>query len=234
MPALRKKTGILIASALATICLMVIFTRVPPQASPAAATLARSVQSLRLAQTEKFQSDLRFAESNAEAAQLLGDNFRLGRIAGAEPVVELNVREGGVIELLLDEKDRDGHRLRAIFLPQVGEPIGSEPVQWQCYSANWKNVAGMGSGCRFDATAWELERRLVRRLRAAITQSEQEAEGARARHESEQANADFERQRAQLARESERSREEEEKQLARIERETEWARVEYERKRQIP
>lgn len=228
---MRRKIGILLAAALATICLMVVFLRPTPRVGTAGTTLAASIQIIRVAQTELFQADLRFAESNVEAAQLVGGSVKFGRIQGAEPSVELNVREGGVIEILLDEKDKDGRRLRAIFLPRVAEPIGSEPLQWQCYSANWENVTGMGIGCRFDKTAWEMERQHVARLRAAIAQTEQDAERSRAKHESEQASADFERQRSQLERESERAREEEEKQIARLERETERARIEYERQK---
>ena len=218
--------------ALATICLGLVFTHSTPRVNTAAATLARSTQILRIAQTEKFQSDLRFAESNGEAAQLVGGSVTLGRIEGAEPVVELNVREGGVIELLLDAKDQDGRRLRAIFLPLLTEPIGNLPIQWQCYSANWENMAAVGADCRFDKKAWELERQHVARLHAAIAQTELDAERSREKYASDQARADFERQRAQLARESERVREEEQRQLARIERETERARIEYERQRQ--
>ncbi len=227
----RNKIGILIAAALATIFVAVFFSRSSPHVNTASAILTGSLQSLRIAQTEKFQSDLRFAESNTEATELVGGSVRLGRIQGAEPVTEMNVREGGVIELLLDDKDKAGQRLRAIFLPQLAEPIGNPPIQWQCYSANWQYVTVLGNGCRFDETAGEIERQHVTRLRAASTQMERDAEHARARHESEKASADFERQRAQLARESERAREEEERQLARIERETERARIEYERQR---
>lgn len=226
-----KKIGVHIAAALATIFLMVVFMSATQPAYTAAPALARSIQSLRLAQTEMYQSELRFAESNVEAAQLFGGYIKLGRIEGAQPVVEMNVREGGVIELLLDEKDRDGRRLRAIYLPLVAEPIGTPPIQWQCYSANWERVAGLGSGCRFDTTAWEMERQHVARLRASAAQIEQDAERSREKYESERARADFDRQRAQLERESERAREEEERQLARIERETERARIEYERQR---
>ncbi|MEO8101128.1 MAG: hypothetical protein ABI790_01290 [Betaproteobacteria bacterium] len=227
------KIGILVASALATIYLVMFVMRGAPRAEIATPALVRAVQVLKIAQTEKFQSDLHFAESNAEALQLVGGSVRLGRIDGASQVAELNVREGGVIELLLDEKAKDG-RVRAIFLPVTGETIGSEPLQWQCLSANWESVAGAGLGCRFDPAAWDLERRHVAKLRAAKANSEQDAENARTKRESEQANADFERQRAQLARESERAREEEERQLARIVRETEQARIEYERRRQLP
>jgi hypothetical protein len=231
---LRNKLGILVAATIATIWLGMVFTRTTPRANNAAATLAWSTRILRVAQTEKFQTDLRFAESNAEAAQLVGSSVKLGRIEGAEPVMELNVREGGVIELLLDEKDKDGSRLRAIFLPLMAEGVGNPPVQWQCYSANWENMAALGNDCRFDKTAWALERQHVARLHAAITQLEREAERSRENRESDQARADFERQRAQLARESERTREEEQRQLARIERETERVRLEYERRRQNP
>ena len=232
---MHKKIAILVASALVTMYLALALMRPSARvSSTAASTLMRSIQTLRLAQTEKFQSDLRFAETNAEAVQLVGGYVKLGRIEGADPVFEMNVRDGGVIELLLDEKDPDGGRLRVIYVPLLAEPIGSSPVQWQCYSANWEAVAGMGIDCRFDKTAWTLERRHVARLHAATAQIEQEAEQARVKHESERANADFERQRAQLARESERAREEEERQLARIERETERARIEYERRRQTP
>lgn len=229
---MRTKIGILIASAAATIYLALFLARSTPMTSHPAATLVRSIQILRIAQSERFQSDLRFAESNAEAAQMVGDQVKFGRIEGAGPVMELNVRAGGVIELLLDDKDRDGRRQRAIFLPMMADPIGSQTVQWQCYSANWENVAQAGFGCAFNKTAWELERQHVARLRAAVAQQEKELERSRAQRESEQARADFDRQRAELARESERAREEEEKQLARIERETERARVEYERRRQ--
>ncbi|MBL0123887.1 MAG: hypothetical protein IPP88_14560 [Betaproteobacteria bacterium] len=229
---MRNKIGILIAAALVTIFVAVFFSRSAPQVNTASANLMGSLRHLRTAQTERFQSDLRFAESNAEAAELVGGTVKLGRIQGAEPVTELNVREGGVIELLLDDKDKSGQRLRAIFLPQLAEPIGNLPIQWQCYSANWQYVTVLGNGCRHDETAGDIERKHVARLRAAGAQMERDAELTRAKYESEKAAADFERQRAQLARESERAREEEERQLARIERETERARIEYERHRQ--
>jgi len=230
----RNNLGILIAAALASIFVGLLFTRATPRVNTAATMLARSTQALRIAQTEMFQSDLRFAESNAEAAQLTGGSVTLGRIEGAGPVVELNVREGGVIELLSDDKDKAGQRLRAIFLPLLAEPTGNSPVRWQCYSANWDNVAALGSDCRFDKAAWELERAHVARLRAALAQAEQDAERSRETAESDRARIDFERQRAQLARESERAREEEQRQLDRIERATERARLAYERRRQIP
>jgi hypothetical protein len=226
-----NKIGILIAAALGTIFLAVFFSRTPSRVNLSPSVLAGSIQSLKVAQTEKFQSDLRFAESNAEATQLVGGAVKLGRIDGAGPVTELNVRDGGVIELLLDDKDTDGQRLRAIFLPQLAEPNGNPMIQWQCYSANWQYVAVAGSDCQFDKRAWEIERGHVSRLRARNAQLERDAEHSRAKFESDQASADFERQRAQLARESERAREEEERQLAQIERETERARVEYERQR---
>jgi hypothetical protein len=90
-------------------------------------------------------------------------------------VVELNVREGGVIELLSDVKDKAGQRLRVIFLPLLVEPTGHSPVRWQCYSANGDSVAALGSDCRIDTSAWELERAHVARLRAALAQTEKDA-----------------------------------------------------------
>ena len=231
---MHKKVTILVAAALGTAFLAWLLMSSSHQVNFASPTLMRSTQALKLAQTEKFQSDLRFAESNSAAMLLVGGSVKLGRIEGAEPVVELNVRDGGVIELLLDEKDKSGQRLRAIFLPLLAEPFGQSPVQWQCYSANWDGVEAMGHDCRFDKTAWEREREHVARLHAATAQMEQDAERSRANFESDHADADFERQRAQLARESERAREEEERQLARLERETERARIEYERRRQSP
>ncbi len=229
-----RKIVILVASALATIYLLVFLMRVAPPSHNKAVVLVRSIQVLKVAQTEKYQSDLRFAESNAEATQLVGSQIKLGRIDDAGQVVEMNVGEGGVIELLLSERDREGRRLRAIYMPVMSEPVAGGPFQWQCLSANWEGVSGIGSDCRFDRMAWEQERAHVARLRSTNEKMEQDAERLRARRESEQAHADFERQRAQLARESERAREEEERQLARLERETERARIEYERKRQVP
>lgn len=232
MSNLRSNIGILIAVALATIFLAIFFLRASPRISVPPPALAHSIQTLRLVQSEKFQSDLRFAESNAEAALLVGGMVKLGRIEGAEPIVELNVREGGVIELLLDANAKEGQRRRVIYLPQIDEPLGVAQIQWQCYSANWPHVSELAGNCLFDKNAGEFERRHVTRLHDAIAKSEQEAERQRANYEAEKANADFERQRAQLSRESERARQEEERQRARLEREVERARIEYERQRQ--
>lgn len=228
---LRNLIGILVAAAVLTAYAVLVLTRAPPPLGHVAATLLASTQLLKVAQTEKFQTDLQFAESNAEAARLVGNQIKLGRIEGADPVVELNVREGGVIEYLLDKKDNDGKPLRVIYLPQVGDPVGSQAIDWQCYSANWSGVTKLASHCRFDTTAWEMERRHVAGLRAAAGKSGRDAERSLAKFDADHARDDFERQSAQLQRESERAREDEEKQLARIERETERARIEYERQK---
>jgi hypothetical protein len=232
---LRNKIGVVLAVALATVWLAVFLARPLPRMSYSTPSLTRSSQILKVAQTEKFQTDLRFAETNAEAAQLVGNDIKLGRVNDGGPVVEMNVREGGVIEFLLNDRDRGGQPLRAIFLPMMVDPHTSTPFQWQCFSANWEKVAELDSDCRYDPSAWELERQHVMRLRAAAQKMELEWERSREKSQSEQAAADFDRQRAQLARESERAREEEQRELARIERETERARIEYERqKRHLP
>ena len=223
--------GIFVAAALLSAYAMLGLMRATSPAPGVVMTLTEATQILKVAQTEKFQTDLQFAESNADAARLVGNLVRLGRIENADPVVELNVRAGGIIEHLLDKKDSGGNPLRVINIPEVGDPVGSQLIVWQCYSANWSGVNTIGSQCRYDASAAEIEQRHVARLRAAAARTEKDAELSRAKYESDRVRGDFERQRAELERESERARDEEEKQLARIERETERAQIEYERQK---
>ena len=228
---LRNMIGIFVAAALLSAYAMLGLMRATSPAPSVVMTLAEATQMLKVAQTEKFQTDLQFAESNADAARLVGNLVRLGRIENADPVFEVNVRAGGIIEYLLDKKDSGGNPLRVIYIPEVGDPVGSQPIVWRCYSPNWSGVKTIGSQCRYDASAAEIEQRHVLSLRAAAARTEQDAEVSRAKYESDRVRGDFERQRAELERESERARDEEERQLARIERETERARIEYERQK---
>lgn len=227
---LRSLIGIVVAAALMTAYAAVLLGRGVAVKNPGA-TLAGATQLLRIAQTEKFQSEMKFAESNEEAARLVGSQVKLGRIDASDQVIELNVREGGVIEYLLDRKDGDGKPLRVIYLPQVGDSIGSAPVSWHCYSANWRGVSRIGSNCSYDITAWEKERRHVAALRASWAKLESDAEESRHQRETARAQSEFERDRARSLREAERAREDEERQLAVLERETERMRIESERQK---
>ncbi|MEP7156040.1 MAG: hypothetical protein ABI905_09715 [Betaproteobacteria bacterium] len=227
---LRNLIGILVAAALITAYATILLNRNLQPPNPGA-TLAGATQMLKIAQTEKYQAELKFAESNAEAARLVGNQVKLGRIAGAGDVVELNVREGGVIEYLLDKKDGDGKPLRVIHLPQVGEPAGSTPISWKCYSANWRGVSREWSNCIYDVGAWDRERRHVAALRMDTAKRESDAEESQRWRESENAQRDFERDRARGLREAERTREDEERQVAAIEREAERLRLESERQK---
>jgi hypothetical protein len=202
---LGKNIGIVAAVLVAAVAALILSSG-QPRVGNAAEALARSIQTLKVIQTEMYQSELRFVQTNAEAAPMLGGTARLGRIEGAEPVTELNLREGGVIEFLLDQKDKDGQRLRVIMLPRIPDGMGN--MQWQCVSANWKYAAGMGAGCRFDSAAGQIERDHLTALRAAAAKVEKDAEAVRAKHAAEQANVHVERERERSLREAERSREE--------------------------
>ena len=231
---LRNLIGIVVAAALLTVYAAIVLTRAAGVSRNPGNTLAGATQMLKIAQTEKFQSEMKFAESNVEAQRLVGNQVKLGRIDNADHVAELNVREGGVIEYLMDRKDDAGKPLRVIFLPIVGEPPGSVPLSWQCYSANWRG-ASLSSpawqNCHYDTTAWEKERRHVAALKVAAEKFEREAIESRGKHEAERAQSAFEQDRARSLRDAERAREEEERQAAALERETERARIDSERQR---
>ena len=200
-----KNIGI-IAFIVVVVIAALVFSSGQPRVGNAAEALARPIQTLKVIQAEMYQSELRFVQTNAEAAPMLGGYARLGRIDDAAPVTEMNLREGGVIELLLDAKDKQGQRLRVIMLPQI--PGGMGAMQWQCVSANWKYAAGMGVGCRFDPAAAQIEQDHLAALRAAAAKVEQDAENVRAKRAAEQANIYIDRERERSAREAERSREE--------------------------
>lgn len=202
-----KNIGIIVVVIMAGIFALVAFTG-QPRVGNAPEALARTIQMLKVVQTEMYMSELRFAESNAQVAPMLGGAGRLGRVDGAGPVVEVNVRAGGVIEFLLSAKDKEGKQLRAIFLPRPQQYAGGSPIQWECYSANWQYVPGLGAGCRFDKTAEDIEKQHVAQLHAVEAKVAKDAEDARAKELAEQANRFIERQREQNARESERSRDE--------------------------
>ena len=228
---LRNLIGIVVAAALMTGYALIVLTRASSGSRNPANTLIGATQLLKVAQAEKFQTDLKFAESNAEAASLVGNQVKLGRIDGADQVIELNVREGGVIEYLLDKKDGDGKPMRVIYLPQVGDPVGSVPLSWQCYSANWRGVSQFWRNCSYDTTAWDKERRHVASLKANAEKYERDADENRRKLEAERARSEFEQDHARRLQEGERAREDEEKQLAAMERETERMRIEIERRK---
>jgi hypothetical protein len=202
---LGKNIGIIVVIVVAAIAALILSSG-QPRVGSAPEALARSIQTLKVIQTEMYQSELRFVQTNAEAVPMLGGAARLGRIEGAGPVTEMNLREGGVIEFLLDRKDKDGQRLRVIMLPQIPDGMGN--MQWQCVSANWKYAAGMGTGCRFDPAAGQIERDHLAALRATAAKVEKDAEDARAKQAAEQANVHVERERERSVREAERNREE--------------------------
>ncbi len=229
---LRNLIGTLIGAAVLTAAATLMLTGVGrPVGGGTVVTLASATQTLKVAQTEKFQSDMKFAESNAEAAAMVGKQVKLGRIDGADRVLELNVRPGGVIEYLLDKKGDDGNPQRVIYLPQVGDPIGSQRLEWRCYSGNWSGVGMVWSNCTYDRAAWDMERRHVANLRAFAEKSEGDIEKSRAKYESDRARDDFERDRARRLSEADRQREDEERETARLEREVERARIENERQK---
>ncbi|MEQ1517394.1 MAG: hypothetical protein ABL931_12995 [Usitatibacteraceae bacterium] len=179
-----------------------------PRVGNAPVALARTIQTLKIVQTEMYQSELKFAESNAQIAPMLGGAARLGKVEDAGPVVEVNVRAGGVIEFLLSAKDKEGKQLRAIFLPRPQQYAGGGPIYWECYSANWQYVPGFGAGCRFEKTADDIEKQHIAQLRAVEAKLVKDAEDARAKELEVQANRFVERQREQNAREAERNRDE--------------------------
>jgi hypothetical protein len=218
---MRRSLGILIAAALATILVVVLPMRSRTLSPAAMQSLVQVTQLLKAVQTEKYHAELHFAESNAEAQRLVGGQVKLGRIEGAAPIVEINVRPGGVIEYLLDKRDGAGERLRAILLPKVSDPLGGGLLEWQCLSVNWDGVTEMFGGCRVDKTAWEMERNHVARLRAAAATVERDAERARMQAEAARARTEFDSDRARLAREAERARLEEEREAAALAREAE-------------
>ena len=230
---LRSLIGVVIAAATFTVVISLVFTRAAPPGARSGGmmNLVGATQMLKVVQTEKFQTDMKFAESNTEAARMVGHQIRLGRIDGADRVIELNVREGGVIEYLLDKNGSDGKPQRVIYLPYVGDPVGSIPLEWRCYSANWSGVARVWGNCTYDAKAGDMERRHIANLRGATEKAERDAENNLAKREGERVRDDFERQRAIRLRDAERAREDEERQTARIERETEYARIELERQK---
>ena len=231
---LRNLIGIVIAATLLTVYAAIVLTRASAPTRNPGNTLAGATQMLKIAQAEKFQSDMKFADSNVEAQRFVGNQVKLGRLSGADQVAELNVREGGVIEYLLDRKDDEGKPLRVIYLPNVGEPPGSIPISWQCYSANWRGVSlstPFWQNCQYDTTAWDKERRHVAALKSAADKFERDAEESRRKRDTERAQSAFEQDRVRSLREAERTREEEERQAAALERETERARIESERQR---
>lgn len=229
---LRNLIGILIAAAVFTALATLMLTRMARSTGGSSVvTLASATQILKVAQTEKFQTDMKFAESNDEAKAMLGNQIKLGRIDGADRVQELNVRAGGVIEYLLDKKGDDDKPQRVIYLPYVGDPMGSQPIEWRCLSGNWSGVGMTWGNCTYDKGAWDRERQHVASLRASADKLEGDAESRRAKYESDRVRTDFEREREYRLREADRQREYEERDAARLAREAERAHIESERQK---